>query len=178
MKEDQKYGLLLHNNDIKLSRQYFREMCKLIGVYVLYRAPLEDKSYTTYAEIDSNFAPPILTGCLFEQHPNQYTTKKLGWVSELQENASLIHVEYDLPNLQIGSLFIVPSGLDDGKGRLFKVTKISNIMIYPSSITCEIVPEYEDTLEPETIYDHTDGSFNVLQDEEQSIFIGGDYYIG
>ena len=177
MVDSQKYGLLLQPS-IKLHRQYFKEMVKLQGIYVLYRAPLPDKHYTKYAEIDSNFAPPLLIGCLFNDHPSQYTTKKLGWVSELQENSSLIHVDYDLPGLQIGALFIVPSGLDKGKGRLFKVTKISNIMIYPASITCEIVPEYEDTLDQETINDFTDGSFNLLQDEEQSIFIGGDYNIG
>ena len=170
MIDEQKYGLLLQPS-IKLHRQYFKEMVKLHGIYVLYRAPLKDKHYTTYAEIESNFAEPLLIGCLFDSHPDQYTTKKLGWMSELQENASLIHVDYDLPDLQVGALFIVPSGLDDGKGRLFKVTRMSNIMVYPASISCEIVPEYEDTVQPETINDFTDGSFNVLQDEEQSIFL-------
>ena len=177
MKDEQKYGILLQPS-IRLHRQWFKEMVKLQGIYVLYRAPLENKHYTTYAEIDSNYAPPLLIGCLFDNHPNQYTTKKLGWISELQEDASLIHVDYDLPNLQVGALFIVPSGLDDGKGRLFRVTRMSNSMVYPASITCEIVPEYEDTLDKETISDFIDDSFNVLQDEEQSIFIGGGYNIG
>ena len=45
---EQKYGQLLNQN-IKLHRQYFREMCKLLGIYVIYRAPRPDKSYTTYA---------------------------------------------------------------------------------------------------------------------------------
>lgn len=177
MIDEQKYGLLIQPS-IKLHRQWFKENCRLNGIYVLYRYPLNDKHFTTYAEIDSNFAPPLLIGCLFEQHPKQYTTKKLGWISELQPDSSIIHVDYDLPNLQIGSLFIVPSGLDDGKGRLFKVTKMSNIMVYPSAISCEIVPEYEDTIQQETINDFTDTSFNILQDEEKSIYIGGDYYIG
>ena len=177
MNDLKKYGLLINQN-AKLQRQYFREMVKLLGIWVLYRAPFPNKHYTTYAEIDSNFAPPLLIGCLFEQHPDQITTKKLGWVSELQENASIIHVDYDLPGLQVGALFIVPSGLDDGKGRLFKVTKMSNIMVYPASISCEIVPEYEDTIQKETINDFVDGSFNLLQDEEQTVFIGGDYHIG
>lgn len=177
MIDEQKYGLLLQPS-IRLHRQYFKEMVKLQGIYVLYRFPLPDKHYTTYAEIESNFSPPLLVGCLFDSHPDQYTTKKLGWISELQEDASIIHVDYDLPNLQVGSLFIVPSGLDNGKGRLFKVIKMSNIMVYPASISCAIVPEYEDTLEPETINDFTDGSFNLLQDEEQSIFVGGGSYIG
>ena len=176
MEENRKYGLLIQPS-VKLNRQYFKELCKLHGIYVLYRAPLQNKHYTTYAEIDSNFAPPLQVGCLFDQHPDQRTTKKLGWVAELQPDASLIHVDYDLPDLQVGSLFIIPSGLDDGKGRLFKVTQMSTIMIYPASISCVIVPEYEDTLDPATYNDYTECSFNMLNDESQRIFVGGDTYI-
>ena len=53
MEENRKYGLLIQPS-IKLNRQYFKELCKLHGIYVLYRAPLQDKHYTTYAEIDNN----------------------------------------------------------------------------------------------------------------------------
>lgn len=141
--EHQKYGQLL-TPDIRIHRQYFREMCKLLGIRVLYRAPKIDKSYTTYREIESNYKEPILIGCIFDEHPTQQTLKKIGWVSELNENSSFIHVDYDLPGLQQGALFIIPSGLDDGKGRLFRVVKMVNEIVYPSSITCEIVPEYTD----------------------------------
>lgn len=166
---EQKYGQLLNQN-IKIHRQYFREMIKLMGIYVLYRAPKENKSYTTYGEIDSNYESPILTGCIFDEHPTQQTLKKIGWVTELQESSSLIHVDYDLPNLQQGALFIVPSGLDDGKGRLFRVVRLTNSIVYPASITCEIVPEWEDTFEPETAYDYSHSSMNLLNEEDDSIF--------
>ena len=144
--ENQKYGQLL-TPTIKINRQYFREMCKLIGIRVLYRSPKPGKKYTTYAEIDANYNPPILIGCIFDDHPSQQTLRKMGWMSELDENSSFIHVDYDLPNLQQGSMFIVPSGLDDGNGRLFRVVKMVNEIVYPSSITCEIVPEYFDDFE-------------------------------
>ena len=143
---NQKYGILL-TPDIRQHRQYFREMCKLIGIRVLYRSPKPGKKYTTYAEIDVNYYPPILVGCIFDEHPSQRTLRKMGWISELDENSSFIHVDYDLPNLQQGSMFIVPSGLDDGKGRLFRVVKMATSMVYPASITCEIVPEYIDNFE-------------------------------
>jgi hypothetical protein len=55
----------------------------------------------------------------------------------------MIHVPYDLQGLQVGALFEVPSGLDTGKGRLFRVISMSNIMVYPASIACEIALEYE-----------------------------------
>ena len=165
--EDKKYGSLLAP-DIKIHRQYFKEMCKLIGIQVIYRAPRPDKHYTNYAEIDSNFYEPILEGCIFEEHPTQQTLKKLGWVSELQQNSSIIHVRYDLPEIQQGALFIIPSGLDNAKGRLFRVSKISNVIVYPASLTCEIVPEYENVFSNDS-YDHANNSFNLLNEEESCL---------
>lgn len=38
-------------------------------------------------------------------------------------------------------------------------------MIYPASISCQIVPEYENTFQPEQ-YDYTNSSFNVLHEDE------------
>lgn len=162
---EQKYGILL-NKDAKIYRQYFREAVKLIGIYVLYRAPKPNKHYTTYLEIEANYEEPILVGCLFNDHPDQKTLKKVGWVAELQPNASLIQVDYDLPGLQQGALFYIPSGLDDGKARLFRVVTISNSMVYPSSVICEIIPEYEDTLEEGYIYDYSETDFNLIDEEE------------
>ena len=169
MEDCKRYGQLLHPS-IKLHRQYFREMVKLLGINVLYRAPLPGKTYTTYAELESNYAAPIMIGCIFTEHPNQQTLRKIGWVAELQEGSSLIHVDYDLPNLQQGALFIIPSGLDNSKGRLFRVVRMENSIVYPASILCEIVPEYYDSVVPDTIYDYTDNDFNVLNDEEEQLF--------
>lgn len=166
---DSNYGLLL-NQDTKLHRQYFDEMSRLIGIKVIYRAPRKDKQYTTYAEVDSNYQEPLVTYCIFNEHPDQKTLKKMGWVSELQDNASLIHVRYDLPDIQQGALFIVPSGLDNAKGRLFRVVQLSNSMIYPASITCEIVPEYIDTMD-RSLSDHEDNSINIISQDNDPNFI-------
>lgn len=164
MNSSNNYGALLHESDIKLHRKYFNEMTRLLGIKTIYRAPRPSKSWTTYAEIDSNYYEPIVLGCIFNEHPNQWTMKKLGWVSELQESASIISVPYDTPQLQVGALFIVPSGIDNAKGRLFRVSRISNIMIYPASITCELVPEYENTFSNDA-YDFKHNSFNLLNKE-------------
>lgn len=160
----QKYGKLL-TPDIKLHRLYFNEMVKLLGIQVLYRAPRKDKHWTSYSEIESNYQEPIQLGCIFEEHPSQNTMKKRGWVSELQDNSSLIDIPYDTPDIQVGALFYVPSGLDDAKDRLFRCVKLTNSILYPSSITCEIVPEYENTYTSDTKnYEHS--SFNLLNEEE------------
>lgn len=162
--EEQKYGILL-NKDITLHRKYFNEMCKLIGIRVVYRAPKPGKTYTTYTEITSNYELPEVVGCIFEEYPKQQTLKKLGWVSELDESASIIHVPYDLQGIQQGALFTVPSGIDCAEGRLFRVTKLSNIMIYPASIICQIVPEYENTLPLSQIENFKGTDFNLLNEE-------------
>lgn len=165
--DNNKYGQLL-TDSIKLHRNYFKEMVRLLGINCIYRAPQPNKHYTTYAEIESNYEPPIVVGCIFDEHPNQRTLNKIGWVAELDENASLISVPYDLPGVQQGALFVVPSGIDNAVGRLFRVSKLSNIMVYPASVTCEIVPEYEDTFEP-SLYNHQTDSFNLLNEEDDTI---------
>ena len=167
MLDNNKYGKLLQP-DIKIFRSFFEEMISLIGIKVFYRAPMPDKHYTTFTEIESNYFEPIKVGCIFDEHPTQQTLKKIGWVSELQESASIIHVPYDLPNIQQGALFFIPSGLDNAPNRLFRVTKLMNSMVYPASISCEIVPEFENTFVPEQ-HDFKHSSFNLLSGEDDYI---------
>ena len=161
---DNRYGRLI-TPDIKLHPKWFDEMVRLIGIQVVYKAPRKDKHWTSFAEIESNYQPSIVIGCIFDEHPTQQTMKKIGWVSELQKDSSLIHVAYDTPDIQQGALFIVPSGLDDGKGRLFRCVKLTNSIVYPASIACEIVPEYEDTYQ-NTNNDFMHSSFNLLNEED------------
>lgn len=160
-------GILLNAHDIKIHRQYFNEFVKLQGIQVLYR-PIKEgcKNYTEYGELDSIYDAPLLVGCIFEEHPTQQTMKKLGWVSELDEGTSLIHLPYDLERLQIGNLIIVPSGIDNAQGRVFKVLKMSTIMVYPASICCEIGPVFKNTFEKSQI-NHKDNNFSLLAEEDE-----------
>lgn len=155
------YGLLINRSDILLQRNYFEEFVQMLGIIVIHRAPRPDKHYTTYAEIESNYFEPKAVGCIFDEHPDQRTMKKLGWNSELSESPALISVPYDTEGLQKGSLFIIPSAFDNTQGRLFRVVEMSSIMIYPASITCKIVPEYESTFVKDS-FNHQRNSFNLL----------------
>lgn len=167
MNDQAKYGLLLNQHDINLQRQYFIEMTQLLGIQVIFRAPKPDtKNFDLYGEMFSNYEDPVLVGCIFEEHPDQKTTKKLGWNAELQTDASIIHLPYDLPGLQRNALVIVPGALDRSKGRVFKIVDMSTIMIYPASIACQIVPEYENTFQVNEL-DHNQNNFNLLNDEEE-----------
>ncbi len=160
-----KYGFLL-SPDIKIYRKYFEEMVKLMGIQVVYYAPRPGKRYTTYDEVKDNYQQPEVVGVIFEDHPDQKSMKKMGWAAELQESSSLIHVPYDLHDIQKDALFAIPSGLDHTKGRLFRVTQLTNTMVYPASIACEIVPEYENTLPSSKIVDQTHYDFNLLREED------------
>ena len=111
MNPDNKYGMLL-TPEIKLHRKYFLEMAKLLGIQLIYRAPLPGKTFDEHGDLNANYYPGQVVFGIFQDHPDQKTLKKMGWVAELQENSSIIHVPYDLPNLQVGALFIIPSGLD------------------------------------------------------------------
>lgn len=159
------YGFLISEEDLLLQRQYFEEMADAIGVKVLHRAPRPGKAYTTYGEIDSNYFEPELVSCIFDEHPHPRTMKKLGWNTELESQAAIISVPYDLQGLQQGSLFLIPSAFDNTKARLFRVTKITSIMIVPCSLTCQIVPEYENTFSNNS-YSHKSDSFNLLNRED------------
>lgn len=140
-------GVLISGNNLKLHRQYFKQTVKLIGINAIYRAPKEGKVWDGYGELDTAFYPPEPVGCLFTEHPNQKTLKKAGWVAELQYGSSIIEVPYDLKGLQIGALFIIPSALDNAKGRVFKVIGMETIAVYPATVLCEIAPVYQDTFE-------------------------------
>lgn len=154
------YGILI-TPDIKYKRQAFKEAVRLIGIQVIHRAPSKDKDYTLQGELFANYLPPVVVGCVFEEHPTQRTTKKMGWVSELSDESSLIAIPYDTENVQVGSLFIIPSAYDDTQGRVFKVVNMSATMVYPDHITCELVPYYETTTEKEQI-DNPNNNTNLL----------------
>ena len=167
MSENRKdYGILL-TPEIKLHRKYFLEMAKLLGIQLIYRAPLPGKTFDEHGDLNANYYPGQVVFGIFQDHPDQKTLKKMGWVAELQENSSIIHVPYDLPNLQVGALFIIPSGIDKAEGRVFRVISMQNIMVYPASITCEIAPEYEDIDEPILHEDFTSQTTTLLIDNEE-----------
>lgn len=165
--EDNDTGLLLHKRDIELHRRWFKELTRLQGIQVLYRRPKPDaKSWTLHGELDASYEAPIKVGCIFQEHANVWTMKKLGWNSELQEGTSIIHVPYDLLDLQVGCLFIIPSALDNTRGRVFRVIRMSTIQVYPASVACEIAPEWESTATKSDVTDFKNSNFNVLADED------------
>jgi len=117
--------------------------------------------------LDTSYSDPIRVGCIFNDNVDQKTAKRLGWNSELDTNATMISVPYDLLNLQVGCLFEIPSAFDNAPGRLFRVVEMSAIAIYPASITCRLVPEYKTTMELADTHVFTNSNFNLLNQEDE-----------
>jgi hypothetical protein len=142
-------------------------MVKLLGINCQYRAPMSNKHFNTIGDLESDYYPAETVGCIFQEHPDQKTLKKMGWVAELQESSSIIHVPYDLKGLEVGALFSIPSGLDNAAPRVFRVISMQNIMVYPASIACEIAPEYATSDEKVLTQDFSSNNFTVLVDHEE-----------
>jgi len=165
--EDKDTGLLLNAENIKLQRFYFEEMLHLLGINTLFRSiKNKNKQYDMYGELDANYNPPIVVPCIFNEHTDQYSMKKMGWIVEKDTTTPVIHVPYDLKGLEAGCLFIIPSGLDNSQGRVFRVIRMSNIAIYPASIACELGPVYESSFERSQL-DMSNTDFNLLKPEEE-----------
>jgi hypothetical protein len=160
-------GLLLNKNDIALHRMWFKQMVKLLGINVIFRAPRKSKDYDLHGELDTKYYEDVVVGVIFEEHPTQKTAKKLGWNSELAENSTLMVCPYDLQGLERGAEFILPAALDNAEGRRFRVIKMMVTPVYPCSITCELEPIWESTSTKSEIYDFTKSNFNVLISEEE-----------
>jgi len=158
-------GLLINEQNIKLSRTFFKEFLRLHGLNVLYRAPIPtSKDYNMYGELDTNYKQPIQVCCIYDEHPTQKTMRKMGWNTELADTSTVIHVPYDT-NVEAGGLFVIPSGLDRSEGRVFKVLRMQTIAIYPASITCELGPMLTNTSERATVENFKTNNFNLLADE-------------
>lgn len=162
--EQKDTGVLLNKQDIELQRKYFEEAVKLIGINCVYYAPREGKVYNGYGELENFFYEPILIGCVFNEHPTIWTMKKLGWDSELEENAAIITVPYNLNHLVVGALFVIPSAIDNSEGRVYRVVAMNtSSMIYPSAITCRLVPEYKSSFENQQM-NYENSNFNLLKE--------------
>lgn len=164
--ENKDTGYLLNEQNIKLNRFYFKQFLSLHGLNIQYRVPIEGvKDYTLNGELDSKYYPAKQISCIFEEHPSQKSMQKMGWSTELLESSVVIHVPYDTEGLQAGCLFIIPAGLDNAEPRIFKLLRMQNIAIFPASISCELGPIYQNTLEPAEVIDFEKSDFNLLADE-------------
>lgn len=158
------YGILI-TPDALLHRRDFLEFTRLHGKKALYECPI-NKKYNQVGELVCDYGSPIEVGCIYEERPSQKTTRALGWNSQLQEEASIIHLPYDTPNLERGGRVILPSAFDETKGQVFRIVEMSAVSeIYPYALSCEIVPVFEDKFE-KSQFNYSKSNLNLLFEEE------------
>ena len=165
MMDNEHTGLLVHEADAKLFRTWFKEMCRLQGIKVIYRtikAGVTDK-YDDYGELDDLTENPTEQWVIFEEYPSQRTMQKLGWNTEALETCPILHVPYDLPNLERGCMFIIQSGVDSNVGRVFKVLEFKNDAMYPYALAVKLGPVIASDFD-RTKMDHSDNDFSVFKD--------------
>lgn len=165
----------LIKNDALIHRRYFKEVLRLMGIDGMYYQIKPGTShYNESGEFSALYEKPIPCQFIFDQVPTVSTLKKLGWITELDREFPLVHVDYDLPDLQKGTLFLVEDPLREGKGRLFRVNKIQLGILYPVCATCQVAPVVgdvpENTLQPDnSINRNNSRGMKVTRPEE------GDY---
>lgn len=158
------YGILI-TPDAKMHRKWFLEFTRLHGKRALYECPI-NKKYNQVGELECDYGSPIEVGCIYEERPTQKTTRLLGWNSQLQEEASLIHLPYETENLERGGRVIVPSAFDETKGQVFRIITMSAVGdIFPYAISCAIVPVFENKFD-QGQFDYTNSTLNLLFEEE------------
>lgn len=154
-------------NDLLLQRYWFEEVLDLYGISAKYYQLKPGCKFTSAGELSSNYYDPIKARILFDQVPKISTLKRLGWVTELDQNSSLIHVKFDTPGIQFGCIYSIKDPLTPDKGRLFRITKLQTGIIYPAAVTCQIVPILG--TDPEATTEPYDGSKSIFLDP-----VGGD----
>lgn len=155
----------LFNKDAELYREFFKEQAKLLGIKALYRYPV-DLEFTLHGqENPRGYSEPEEIDIIFDQSPRLKTLRKFGWVSEdPSDKPYIVQVPYDTPNLQKGSLIILPSPLPLEPSRVFKITEISVDQVLPDSWYCKVAPKYEkqNALSPED-YENKPNSFLKIE---------------
>ena len=74
----------------------------------------------------------------------------------------MVNFPYNTPDIEVGCIVMIPSGLDNAPPRMFRIARMSTIMIYPASIACECVPEFENVLPKSQVEDFRNSSTNIL----------------
>ena len=152
-------------NDLTIYRQWASEELDLYGVSAEYYQLKPNHSWTVAGELAANYFDPRPIKLFFDQVPKISTLKKLGWVTELDQQASLVNILFTTPGIAVGCLFNIKDPLTPDSGRLFRVTKLQTGILYPSYVTCQIVPVLG--TEPEETVDPYQGNKSIFLDKPE-----------
>lgn len=152
-------------NDALMYRRWAEEQLEMYGVSAQYYQIKPHHSFTSAGELAANYYDPTPAKIFFDQVPKITTLKKLGWVTELDQQASLINVLFTTPGISVGCLYDIKDPLTPDRGRLFRVTKLQTGILYPAYVTCQIVPVMGTA--PEETVDPYQGNKSIFLDKQE-----------
>ena len=135
---------LLTQDDSTLYRGWFKEVSKLRGFSVGYQYPLgTDK--TIHSEPNIRLSEPENIDIIFNENPTVDTLRKLGWVSELNDQKPIIaQLPFDTPHLARYARIIIPPFLEiNSRSRVFQITNMKTIIEFPDCWTVSLVPVFD-----------------------------------
>lgn len=150
-------------DDARIFKFYAKEALEMYGIPSEYYQCKPGRTFTTLGELKACYYDPVRTKVIFDQAPQVRTLKKLGWVTELDAQQPIVHVMFDLPGLEVGCLFNIKDPLTIDSGRMFRITKMSTGILYPATVTCQIVAIMGDEIEETT--NPYDGSESIFLDK-------------
>lgn len=134
----------LTQEDSTLYRGWFKEMAKLRGFSVGYQYPL-DTDKTIHSEPNIRLSNPIRMDIIFNENPRVGTLRKLGWVTEINEQKPVIaQLPFDAPHLARYARIIIPPFVEiNSRSRVFQVTKMNTLLEFPDCWTVALVPVFD-----------------------------------
>lgn len=152
----------LTDRDVRIYRNWFREMAHLRGIPVQYRYPVK-LDPTIHSEMLTELSDPIDMDIIFETNPRTSVLKQIKWISEFPNDKPYIAIlPYEAPNLCTEcTIAIHPIDNLNETPREFKITSINTILEFPESWTCTVAPIF-DTLDGTPKNDYDDSNFNYI----------------
>lgn len=152
---------ILVGNDASYFQSAFKEMAALIGINCRYQF-IVNKQIDSSSEIEGDFSDPISMDIILDNYPQQKTLRRLGWFSEDSEDKPIIAcLPIDTPNLQRGCRILIKGALV-GDWKTFRITSISNIMLFPESFTVKLAPEFESLMQTNLHKDYARKNTNYI----------------
>lgn len=160
----------LVDSGTKLYRNWFKEMCFLLGFEVEYQFVREYKE-TDFAEFEvySKYSKPIKTNIVFERNPTVKTLKTLGWFSQdSDEKPYIAFLAFDIPHLTVGAKLIIPPFEELGSSNNeFIVEEITTNLQFPDCWVVKLAPSFKQKQESQEVTEVTeqiqDSNFNFLK---------------
>lgn len=164
----------LTDRDVRIYRNWFKEMARLRGQHVLYRYPTKVDP-TIHSELLTELSEPIEMDIIFQENPRTATLKKIKWVSEFPDDKPYIAIlPFDAPNLCTECVISVrPVDSLNETYRDFKITSINTILEFPESWTCTVAPIF-DTLPDTPKNDYDASNFNYIDASKSTNTYDGD----